>query len=146
MLNRIGVSQNVIFFQKPKLLFYPSRAIAFFYSPYFPDDVSPPIMVYERCHHKDVPLLPPHPNPSPAPDLATTTSPDAATPSSQVPLRRSTRLSRPPDRNGFNHTFLLATLSSIASPNSYSQVVKHDCWKKAIQEELAALQSNHTWI
>ena len=96
-------------------------------------------------HHKDVPLLPPPPDPSPAADLATATSPDATAPSSQVPLRRSTRLSRPPDRYGFNHTSLLTTLSSIAILNSYSQVVKHGCWKKTMQEELAALQSNHTW-
>lgn len=42
-------------------------------------------------------------------------------PNPPVPLRRSTRISRPPDRLGFTHTYLL--LSFVRIPNSYSQAM-----------------------
>eukprot|EP00268_Persea_americana_P022089 TRINITY_DN21988_c0_g1_i1.p1 TRINITY_DN21988_c0_g1~~TRINITY_DN21988_c0_g1_i1.p1 ORF type:complete len:133 (+),score=15.09 TRINITY_DN21988_c0_g1_i1:299-697(+) len=60
-------------------------------------------------------------------------------------LRQATRIFQPPDRYGFSHTSLLATLSSIAIPNSYPRAVKHECWQQAMKEELDALQDNHTW-
>ena len=55
-------------------------------------------------------------------------------------LRRSNRISRPSDRYGFS-----AILADITVPTSYSQATKHVCWEKAMQEELQALQENHTW-
>ena len=67
------------------------------------------------------------------------------------PLRRSTRTSNPPKRYGYSperfgtHTSLAATISSIVIPKSYSEAMKYDCWRKAVQEELDALQINHTW-
>jgi len=36
-------------------------------------------------------------------------------------------------------------LSSHVEPNTYSEAVKHDCWRKAIQCEISALESNQTW-
>jgi len=36
-------------------------------------------------------------------------------------------------------------LSSHVEPNTYSKVLKHDCWRKAIQCEIFALESNQTW-
>lgn len=39
----------------------------------------------------------------------------------------------------------MATLSFTTIPRSYSRAVQHDCWKQAIQEELGALEKNHTW-
>lgn len=36
-------------------------------------------------------------------------------------------------------------MSSVTIPTSYSQAMKHDCWKQAMQEELDALQQNDTW-
>ena len=55
-------------------------------------------------------------------------------------LQRSNRISRPPDRYSFS-----AILADITVPTSYSQATKHVCWEKAKQEELQALQENHTW-
>ena len=55
------------------------------------------------------------------------------------PLRHSNHISRPPDRYGFSHTSLLATLSSISIPKSYSHGVKHEFWQRAMQDELDAL-------
>ena len=39
----------------------------------------------------------------------------------------------------------MATMSSTSIPNSYSQAVQHECWNKAMQDELDALSQNHTW-
>jgi len=36
-------------------------------------------------------------------------------------------------------------ISSHVEPNTYSEAVKHDCWRKAIQCEISALESNQTW-
>jgi hypothetical protein len=58
--------------------------------------------------------------------------------------QRSARVSRP-DQYGFFHTFFNATLSSISIPTCFSVAVKHECWRKAMDEELRALQDNHTW-
>jgi len=68
------------------------------------------------------------------------------------PLRRSSRVSVPPDRYEFNpsmthisNTALSTTLNSIDIPTSYSQVAKESCWQQAMQEELSAIDANHTW-
>ena len=37
------------------------------------------------------------------------------------------------------------SLSSHVEPNTYSEAVKHDCWRKAIQCEISVLESNQTW-
>ena len=39
------------------------------------------------------------------------------------------------------------SISSHVEPNtySYSEAVKYDCWRKAIQCEISALESNQTW-
>ena len=63
---------------------------SFTHLPNFTDeDSSAPLIVYERCRQKDVPLLTPPPDPSPAPNLAPDPASDLtpATSSSQVPLR-----------------------------------------------------------
>jgi len=36
-------------------------------------------------------------------------------------------------------------LSSHVESNTYSEAMKHDCWRKAIQCEISALESNQTW-
>jgi len=59
--------------------------------------------------------------------------------------RRSSRVSRPPDRYGNYHTSFNTTSSSISIPTCFSEAVKHECWQKAMDEELQALQDNHTW-
>ena len=98
--------------------------------PDFPDEgSSAPLIVYERHRQKDVPLLTPPLDPSAAPDPIPNLAPGPtpATSSSHVPLQRSNRLTRLPNGYCFTHTSLLATLSSVSIPNSYSQAVKYDC-------------------
>jgi len=36
-------------------------------------------------------------------------------------------------------------ISSHVESNTYSEAVKYDCWRKAIQCEIFALESNQTW-
>jgi len=92
-----------------------------------------PGFVYERCRPAD---------PSSLHDSASALDP--VTPA--IPLRRSTRPSKPPDWYGFyTPVSLSATLSSICIPSCYTQAMEHECWKQTMQEELQALQENHTW-
>ena len=44
-----------------------------------------------------------------------------------------------------SYTSFVMSLSSHVEPNTYSQAVKHDGWRKAIQWEIFALDSNQTW-
>jgi len=37
------------------------------------------------------------------------------------------------------------SLSSHVEPNTYFEVVKHDCWRKLMQCEIYALESNQNW-
>ena len=100
-----------------------------------------PILVYERRRRENT--IAPKP-----PDLLASLALDPALAldiSQSVPLRRSSRISRPPNRFGFTHISLLATLSSVQIPNHFSQAVQHECWRQAMQEELNALKVNHTW-
>jgi len=43
------------------------------------------------------------------------------------------------------YTYFVMSLSLHFEPNTYSEVVKHDCWRKTIQCEISALESNQTW-
>ncbi|TXG51741.1 hypothetical protein EZV62_024265 [Acer yangbiense] len=58
---------------------------------------------------------------------------------------RSTRVSRPPDWYGFSTSAFQATLDTTFVPKSYSQASTQECWRQAMQDELQALQDNHTW-
>lgn len=53
---------------------------------------------------------------------------------------------------GLSHTeistsnqFFLESVYQITEPNSYYQASLHPGWSKAMQEEIAALKTNHTW-
>lgn len=39
----------------------------------------------------------------------------------------------------------MSSISVVSKPHSYAEADKHDCWLKAMQAELEALQMNHTW-
>ena len=140
--NKFRTSCNVVFFENqyyfsthveslPELSVLPCY-----------DELPPPLerlkpgIVYTRRQ----PTFPPFElDPSSAPDPMPAASPEpnmAPAPG----LRRSTRVSHPPDRYGFN-----AILTSIPIPICFSMVVKHECWRKTMDEELRALQDNLTW-
>ncbi|KAL6332044.1 hypothetical protein AAG906_020403 [Vitis piasezkii] len=130
--HRIQASRNVIFFENqyffPSHVELPSTSVSLL--PSFSE--SPTILemfkhgfVYERHsqHEFDstssVPLF----DLDPTPDLA----PRSTT------LRRSTRLSRPPDWYGFfSSVSLVVTLSTISIPSCYKQVMEHECWQNTM--------------
>jgi len=39
---------------------------------------------------------------------------------------------------------MTASLSSIPIPSSFKQAMENDCWQKAIESELLALEENQT--
>jgi hypothetical protein len=124
--NRLRISKNVTFFEHE---YYFQQHVPCSNGVLLPsfDDISPPVMryqpgfVYSRRQPPASQILP---DPVPAP----------------VALRRSSRICRPPDRYSFS-----AILNDTTVPTPYSQATKHACWKKAMQEELQALEENHTW-
>ncbi|KAF8394180.1 hypothetical protein HHK36_020387 [Tetracentron sinense] len=67
-------------------------------------------------------------------------------------VHRSPRVSVPPDRYGFpssnssnSISALTTALSNFDIPTCYSHAAKHDFWRQAMQEEITALEVNHTW-
>ncbi|BBN69882.1 hypothetical protein Prudu_1222S000100, partial [Prunus dulcis] len=63
-----------------------------------------------------------------------------------LPPQTEYSVRRPPDRFGSSPLSLFtATLSSISLPSSYTQAMKHECWRTAVETELLALEENQTW-
>ena len=134
--NKFRISRNVIFFENQY----------FFQSHVIPDSPTAPTAPFPPFDH--VPLSAKRfkpgivyqrrPPPVPLPD--TTSSLDSTLPAP----RRSTRVIHPPDRYGFSHTSFTATLDTISVPHSYTQAATQACWQQAMQEEIQALQENHT--
>ncbi|CAJ2657635.1 unnamed protein product [Trifolium pratense] len=142
--------------------------------------------------HQNVPHIDPIPYPvtqnsrSPVDHTSSPTSPidndqqnDSTSPISipppesppTIPLRKSTRTSKPPSHlldyhcNSITHTtpypishFIshdnlspsystyFFSLLTDKEPDSYAEASKHNCWIKAMQHELTALANNNTWI
>jgi len=138
--SKFRVSRNVVFFENQYFFPTATPAASSLHAPILPhfEDASSferfkPGIMYERRR----PILA-LPETNPPSDTASET---ALVPSPlQHALRRSTRVSYPLDRFGFS-----ATLSNIIIPSCYSQAVQHECWQTVMQEELCALQDNHTW-
>lgn len=137
LCKKLRVSRNVVFWENiyhfahtPPPLPSPSLSIL----PAFTDEPLVrfrPCLVYAR-HPK-----PPEPPPSSPPAAS-------APPTGSQPPRCSTRASRPPSRFGWLAPSFLSSNSIALVPRSYNQAINHDCWKKAMQEELDALAENHT--
>uniref|UniRef100_A0A2N9FUB4 Integrase catalytic domain-containing protein n=1 Tax=Fagus sylvatica TaxID=28930 RepID=A0A2N9FUB4_FAGSY len=121
---------------------------------------APPIsQVYVRRRHQDAPLVPPHVESPPLPPSSASTSADPPLPQSTsdldlpIALRKSKRTCTDhPISNfvSFDHlsssfkAFSLS-VSSIVVPKSYREALSHPGWRKAMEEEMHALDLNHTW-
>ena len=44
-----------------------------------------------------------------------------------------------------SHHHFVMSISISTEPKSYAEASRHDCWIKAMQTELHALQQNQTW-
>lgn len=49
------------------------------------------------------------------------------------------------DRFSVRHRVFLAAVSTGVEPTSYHEAVKDPKWRKAMHDEIAALESNNTW-
>jgi len=49
------------------------------------------------------------------------------------------------DKLSSSYKPFVMSISSHVEPNTYSEAVKYDCWRKVIQCEISALESNQTW-
>jgi hypothetical protein len=154
--NKFRISRNVVFFENQ--YFFPTLVESLPEISILPCfDNLPPLpnqfklgLVYTRRR----PTLP-FPEPDHASESAPTTSPESEMTSETDPIsssmspepvpRQSTLVLRPPERYGDYDTSFNATLSSISISTCFSEAVKHECWQKAMDEELQALQDNHTW-
>ncbi|XP_047257055.1 uncharacterized protein LOC107850820 isoform X4 [Capsicum annuum] len=140
--NKFHVSRNVVFFENQYFFStYVESSPASLLFPTFEDLLSSskrfkPGFVYERRR----PTLPPPDIDSPPETATQLESENSSRPAPLEPTRRSTRVSRPPNWYGFS-----STLSTISVPTCYSQSSKHECWQKAMEEELLALKENDTW-
>ena len=122
---RFRISRNVIFFENQK--FFPSH-----------DSSSPEVAILPTFNDHSTVVQRFQPG-----FVYQCRSSTAAPPIDPVPIvpRRSTRVSRPPAR----YISCTAALSNIFVPSCYSHAAKHECWQRAMQEELQALQDNQTW-
>jgi transposase InsO family protein len=146
-LHRTRISRNVIFFENQH--FFPVSSVpssSTVVLPSFEDSRFKPGIVYtRRSRPQSLPMA--HPISDPTTHQI---QPVAAPPAPIV--RRSSRVSVTPDRYGFpssssgnSISALTATLANFDIPTCYSHAAKHDCWRQAMQEEIAALEANHTW-
>ena len=133
-VRRIHVSRNVFFFDKQYFFQHnlepPDSASTMSFPGFSNDDTfvkfKPNFVYHGRCNETTTRDPPPE-------------SPTTSSPPRSLVLRRSTRVTKTLDRYGFSHNSLMATLSTTSIPQSYSQAVHHECWKRDMQDELDAL-------
>ena len=132
---RTHVSKNVIFFFLNQPFFstqQPSKFPSLSALPHFPESLTSvqrfkPGYVYRR-------------------HTPTSDPPTGLISNDQTPLRRSSSPQKPPERYGFSTSVAMSTtLSSISIPTCYTQAMEHECWQKAMEAELQALEENFTW-
>ncbi|KAJ6978380.1 hypothetical protein NC653_026695 [Populus alba x Populus x berolinensis] len=130
--HKIRISSNVILFENQNFFSScPSTESTPIQLPTFDDDS--PSYIFERFKPRIVYQRRHPPSTLPLPDTEPT--------SDHTPqLRRSTRVSRAPNRYGYSAT----TIDSTFVPKTYAQASTQDCWQQAMKEELQALQDNHT--
>ncbi|KAK2985225.1 hypothetical protein RJ640_009328 [Escallonia rubra] len=118
------------------------------------DDTTKPLLVYERRSKRDQPPAPLIHQPEPVPSFSQVSSfvnpsdlPNLIPSEDVIPLRRSNRTTRPPDRLSLfaHHHSLFSSLDSIDVPTSYQQAAIVPCWKEAMDAEINALLMNDTW-
>jgi hypothetical protein len=133
--------------------------------PTSPISIVPPVppisQVYVRRRNQDVPLVPPPPPVEFSLPLPPSASPSADSPPPQstsdldlpIAIRKGKRTcTEHPISNcvSFDHlspsfkAFSLS-LSSLVVPKSYREALSHPGWRKAMEEEMHALELNHTW-
>ena len=44
------------------------------------------------------------------------------------------------------HKSYVLNLSQVSEPKTYNQAIKHDCWRNAMDQEIAALENTKTWV
>jgi len=147
-LHRIRISRNVIFLENQYFFSMHQDPVPPLFSvlPMFTNSSaapvpSKPLLVYQRRSSATSHQPPDLPKPPHIPSSTTAPVPATATPSH----RQSTRVHRPPDRYGYSlPSSITTTLSSTFLPSSYKQAIEHECWRKAIETELLALEENQT--
>lgn len=50
------------------------------------------------------------------------------------------------DKFSVRHRNFIATLTAGKEPTSFKEAMKDDGWRKAMQEEIRALENNGTWV
>ena len=153
-----GISRNVIFFENQHLFPVSSSTVTSSSTVVLPSfeqqflDLHPvsscfqPGIVYTK-HSRPQSLSVAHPISDPTTlQIQSVTTPPAPL------VRHSPRVSVLSNRYGFpssssgnSISALTAGLSNFDIPTCYSHAAKHDCWRQAMQEEIAALKANHTW-
>jgi transposase InsO family protein len=124
--------------------------------PTLPPAHPPVTRVYvQRQHHPPMPISPEATSHSPPPSSSPSADPPSQDPTLDLPIavRKGTRtctshpLSHFVSYDHLSPSFraFSVSLSSVVVPKSYQDALSHPGWNSAMQEEMRALDMNHTW-